>query len=180
MRWASLDATLPRPMPTHHLRTDIAGTCSPPSVHPQVAPLALLVEKAGGASSCDGLCVSGLDVEVKQHDQRTQVRRALLSGVRQQRPAPHMLAGCSSPHSPILRAASASVSVSPTPPALPIPTLSPHHPTHTHPLPPPRSATAPRARCAALRSTCTATPPASPRSPPKWAASQPQPAETTA
>ncbi len=39
----------------------------------QVAPLALLVEKAGGASSCDGLCVSGLDVEVKQHDQRTQV-----------------------------------------------------------------------------------------------------------
>jgi sedoheptulose-bisphosphatase len=39
----------------------------------EVAPLALLVEKAGGASSCDGLCVSGLDVEVKQHDQRTQI-----------------------------------------------------------------------------------------------------------
>ena len=42
----------------------------------EVAPLALLVEKAGGASSCDGLCVSGLDVEVKQHDQRTQVGAA--------------------------------------------------------------------------------------------------------
>ena len=39
----------------------------------EVAPLALLVEKAGGASSCDGKCVSGLDVEVLQHDQRTQV-----------------------------------------------------------------------------------------------------------
>merc|ERR1711924_38333 len=43
-----------------------SGSCSrwPPS---------LLVEKAGGASSCDGLCVSGLDVEVEQHDQRTQI-----------------------------------------------------------------------------------------------------------
>lgn len=39
----------------------------------EVAPLALLVENAGGASSCDGLGVSGLDVEVKQHDQRTQI-----------------------------------------------------------------------------------------------------------
>merc|ERR1712193_473128 len=39
----------------------------------EVAPLALLVEKAGGASSCDGKCVSGLDVEVEQHDQRTQI-----------------------------------------------------------------------------------------------------------
>jgi len=39
----------------------------------EVAPLALLVEKAGGASSCDGLGISGLDVEVKQHDQRTQI-----------------------------------------------------------------------------------------------------------
>lgn len=29
--------------------------------------------QAGGASSCDGLCVSGLDVEVTQHDQRTQI-----------------------------------------------------------------------------------------------------------
>ncbi|EFN58668.1 hypothetical protein CHLNCDRAFT_19601 [Chlorella variabilis] len=39
----------------------------------EVAPLALLVEKAGGASSCDGLCVSGLDVVVDKHDQRTQI-----------------------------------------------------------------------------------------------------------
>ena len=34
---------------------------------------ALQVEKAGGFSSCDGLCVSGLDVEIKKHDQRTQI-----------------------------------------------------------------------------------------------------------
>ena len=39
----------------------------------EVAPLALLVEKAGGASSCDGQCVSGLDVVVDVHDQRTQI-----------------------------------------------------------------------------------------------------------
>lgn len=39
----------------------------------EVAPLALLVEKAGGASSCDGKLVSGLDVEVIKHDQRTQI-----------------------------------------------------------------------------------------------------------
>eukprot|EP00889_Picochlorum_renovo_P000050 jgi/Picre1/27080/NNA_000050.t1 len=39
----------------------------------EVAPLALLVEKAGGASSCDGKCVSGLDVEITAHDQRTQI-----------------------------------------------------------------------------------------------------------
>jgi sedoheptulose-bisphosphatase len=39
----------------------------------EVAPLALLVENAGGASSCDGLCVSGLDVPIKVHDQRTQI-----------------------------------------------------------------------------------------------------------
>ena len=31
------------------------------------------MEKAGGFSSCDGLCVSGLDVEIKKHDQRTQI-----------------------------------------------------------------------------------------------------------
>ena len=36
-------------------------------------PLTLQVEKAGGFSSCDGLCVSGLDVEIKKHDQRTQI-----------------------------------------------------------------------------------------------------------
>ena len=39
----------------------------------EVAPLALLVEKAGGASSCDGKCVSGLDITVEKHDQRTQI-----------------------------------------------------------------------------------------------------------
>lgn len=31
------------------------------------------VEKAGGYSSCDGLCVSGLDVNIEKHDQRTQI-----------------------------------------------------------------------------------------------------------
>lgn len=39
----------------------------------EVAPLALLVEKAGGESSCDGKSVSGLDVEVTEIDQRTQI-----------------------------------------------------------------------------------------------------------
>lgn len=39
----------------------------------EVAPLALLVEKAGGQSSCDGKPVSGLDVEVTEIDQRTQI-----------------------------------------------------------------------------------------------------------
>lgn len=39
----------------------------------EVAPLALLVENAGGASSCDGLLLSGLDVPIKVHDQRTQI-----------------------------------------------------------------------------------------------------------
>jgi sedoheptulose-bisphosphatase len=39
----------------------------------EVAPLALLVEQAGGHSSCDGQLVSGLDVEIKEHDQRTQI-----------------------------------------------------------------------------------------------------------
>ena len=33
----------------------------------------LQVEQAGGHSSCDGLLKSGLDVEIKEHDQRTQV-----------------------------------------------------------------------------------------------------------
>ena len=31
------------------------------------------VEKAGGFSSCDGLLVSGLDVPIEAHDQRTQI-----------------------------------------------------------------------------------------------------------
>jgi sedoheptulose-bisphosphatase len=39
----------------------------------EVAPLALLVEKAGGASSCDGKLVSGLDVDITAYDQRTQI-----------------------------------------------------------------------------------------------------------
>ena len=38
-----------------------------------MAPLALIVEKAGGASSADGKCVSALDIEVEKYDQRTQV-----------------------------------------------------------------------------------------------------------
>merc|ERR1712032_929851 len=33
----------------------------------------IVKEKGGGASSCDGLCVSGLDVNVEKHDQRTQI-----------------------------------------------------------------------------------------------------------
>lgn len=39
----------------------------------EVAPLALLVEKAGGESSCDGKQVSGLDVPITEIDQRTQI-----------------------------------------------------------------------------------------------------------
>jgi sedoheptulose-bisphosphatase len=39
----------------------------------EVAPLALMVEQAGGASSCDGLCKSALDVPILGYDQRTQV-----------------------------------------------------------------------------------------------------------
>eukprot|EP00891_Asterochloris_glomerata_P008265 jgi/Astpho2/8265/Aster-01348 len=39
----------------------------------EVAPLGLLVEKAGGASSCDGQQKSTLDVLITKHDQRTQV-----------------------------------------------------------------------------------------------------------
>ena len=34
---------------------------------------ALQIEKAGGYSSCDGLLVSGLDVPIESHDQRTQI-----------------------------------------------------------------------------------------------------------
>lgn len=39
----------------------------------EVAPLALLVENAGGASSCDGKSVSGLDVPILAYDQRTEI-----------------------------------------------------------------------------------------------------------
>ncbi len=35
--------------------------------------MALLVENAGGASSCDGKCVSALDIPIEKHDQRTQI-----------------------------------------------------------------------------------------------------------
>lgn len=48
----------------------------------EVAPLALLVEKAGGHSSCDGKPVSGLDVVVDKHDQRTQICYGSLNEVR--------------------------------------------------------------------------------------------------
>ena len=39
----------------------------------EVAPLGLLIEKAGGESSCDGKCVSALDIPILDIDQRTQV-----------------------------------------------------------------------------------------------------------
>ena len=39
----------------------------------EVAPLALMVEQAGGASSGDGKPISALDVMINIHDQRTQV-----------------------------------------------------------------------------------------------------------
>eukprot|EP00798_Chlamydomonas_sp_ICE-L_P007980 gene7980-1197_t len=39
----------------------------------EVAPLALMVEQAGGASSGDGRPISALDIMVNEHDQRTQV-----------------------------------------------------------------------------------------------------------
>lgn len=48
----------------------------------EVAPLALLIENAGGASSCDGLCVSGLDVMIEKHDQRTQICYGSIGEVR--------------------------------------------------------------------------------------------------
>ena len=31
------------------------------------------IENAGGESSCDGKCVSGLDVPITEYDQRTQI-----------------------------------------------------------------------------------------------------------
>jgi sedoheptulose-bisphosphatase len=39
----------------------------------EVAPLALMVEQAGGASSCDGKCVSALDIPILNYDQRTEI-----------------------------------------------------------------------------------------------------------
>eukprot|EP01026_Neomeris_dumetosa_P044049 TRINITY_DN36_c1_g1_i2.p1 TRINITY_DN36_c1_g1~~TRINITY_DN36_c1_g1_i2.p1 ORF type:complete len:435 (-),score=61.10 TRINITY_DN36_c1_g1_i2:136-1296(-) len=48
----------------------------------EVAPLGLLIEKAGGVSSCDGKCVSTLDVPIESYDQRTQVCYGSLEEVR--------------------------------------------------------------------------------------------------
>jgi sedoheptulose-bisphosphatase len=39
----------------------------------EVAPLALMVEQAGGASSGDGKCTSSLDISIDAYDQRTEV-----------------------------------------------------------------------------------------------------------
>ncbi|KAK9791183.1 hypothetical protein WJX73_010390 [Symbiochloris irregularis] len=39
----------------------------------EVAPLGLLIEKAGGESSCDGQCKSALDIPINEYDQRTQI-----------------------------------------------------------------------------------------------------------
>jgi sedoheptulose-bisphosphatase len=39
----------------------------------EVAPLALLVENAGGASSCDGKAVSALEIPINAYDQRTEI-----------------------------------------------------------------------------------------------------------
>lgn len=48
-------------------------TLPQPAATPASPPATLQVEKAGGASSCDGKCVSALDVEIQQPDQRTQI-----------------------------------------------------------------------------------------------------------
>ncbi|DBB05356.1 TPA: hypothetical protein ACH3X3_010577 [Trebouxia sp. C0006] len=48
----------------------------------EVAPLALLVEKAGGQSSGDGQGISGLDIVCEKHDQRTQICYGSIGEVR--------------------------------------------------------------------------------------------------
>ncbi|KAG2448279.1 hypothetical protein HYH02_006863 [Chlamydomonas schloesseri] len=48
----------------------------------EVAPLALLIEKAGGASSCDGKAVSALDIPILVCDQRTQICYGSIGEVR--------------------------------------------------------------------------------------------------
>jgi len=48
----------------------------------EVAPLGLLIEKAGGFSSCDGQCKSALDIPIETYDQRTQVCYGSLEEVR--------------------------------------------------------------------------------------------------
>lgn len=49
------------------------STITDSHAHSQVAPLALMVENAGGASSCDGKCVSALDIPILNYDQRTEI-----------------------------------------------------------------------------------------------------------
>ena len=48
----------------------------------EVAPLALLVEKAGGESSGDGKPQSALDIVCEIHDQRTQVAYGSIGEIR--------------------------------------------------------------------------------------------------
>lgn len=79
----------------------------------EVAPLALLVEKAGGASSCDGLLVSGLDVEVVQHDQRTQICYGSIGEVRWVLPLLRCPACCLLPALHCCKTCSASVAPAP-------------------------------------------------------------------
>lgn len=43
---------------------------------------ALQIEKAGGYSSADGKCISGLDVPIEAYDQRTQICYGSLAEVR--------------------------------------------------------------------------------------------------
>jgi sedoheptulose-bisphosphatase len=48
----------------------------------EVAPLGLLVEKAGGASSADGKAISALDVPITGYDQRTEICYGSIGEVR--------------------------------------------------------------------------------------------------
>lgn len=48
----------------------------------EVAPIALLVEKAGGASSCDGKSVSALDIPITAYDQRTEIAYGSVGEIR--------------------------------------------------------------------------------------------------
>ena len=41
------------------------------------------IEKAGGYSSADGKCISGLDVPIENYDQRTQICYGSLAEVRE-------------------------------------------------------------------------------------------------
>ena len=49
--------------------------------------LLVQIEKAGGYSSADGKCISGLDVDITAYDQRTQICYGSLAEV-------HSLFGC--------------------------------------------------------------------------------------